>query len=135
MAKKCNHNNYSMTWHDCCEVTDNPHCKSKDWFDENHCTVGTCDNCDKIISHDYGEFDDTHNDDLFTGKPVDVTLSQQFRDILHFGGASDALDNVSKEQDESKEEDEDEVGGYNCRVCGRWSATLDENMNHRCFEE
>ena len=24
--------------------------------------------------------------------------------------------------------------GYTCGVCGKWSSTSDENMNHRCFE-
>jgi len=157
MSEPCNHNNYSRSFGDCCEENTNHHCNpSKD----QHCIVGFCDNCDKMVSHDYGTLTDNHNNEFFDGKPQDTVLAQQFRDIIHFGGASDALDSVPKKCESCgievpkdlpedhlgmcedcaykfyyPSDNEEEENGYRCRVCGKWSETDEENMNHTCFEE
>ncbi len=75
MAKKeCNHMECSRSWFDCEE--------------ESHpqdCVVGQCDNCDAVVSHDYGmeDLNDDHNDRMFAGIPEDPKVAQNYRDAVY----------------------------------------------------
>ena len=142
---ECDHSKFSISYGMC--------------NDPNHpedCVSSKCDNCNNELGHDYGIYDNIMPND---------NVGQQFRDIIFHGGAKevfkdipencrscgveipndlpedhlgmckDCAEDFYENMGKFPEQDEDEVGGYNCRVCGRWSATLDENMNHRCFEE
>ena len=64
---------------------------SRSWYgceDESHpeeCTMGRCDNCSEIVSHDYGmeDLNDDHNDRVFAGIPENPKAAQNYRDAIY----------------------------------------------------
>jgi hypothetical protein len=89
MHEDCKHEGASRSWEEC-EGEGHPE----------DCSVGSCDNCGAIVSHDYGvpELSDTTNVDFFkkmqdsveepeehpeTTKSLGWKDSQQFRDIMY----------------------------------------------------
>ena len=138
MSDSCDHSKYSTSY-DMCFTPGHPV----------DCVVDKCDNCGKDLTHDFASFDIPRSES-------NTSLGQQFRDIVYFGGATDALQTkpcencgtaITKENaaknggfcDEcdstfSSPIDDEHESGYRCRVCNKWFETDDENMNHRCFE-
>jgi hypothetical protein len=99
MTDFCDHSQYSRSYDDCSEPGH-----------PSDCVVSKCDNCNTPVEHDLGVFPTDGYDD-------NHALSQQFRNVVYFGGASDTFKDVTTPCEDCGTPTPKETASSNYGVC------------------